>query len=179
MSKVRCRNGFLLLLWRRRSALLLPGQERLLTLFLLIYLLQGSLQSCPVACLLPVLLQKKRGHRQQEANHSSYGISSPRKPYLSSPKPAILVHYYHLSIIQSTRNVSCFSWEMRLALRQVSRLYRRPSCKLSWLEHCANNAKIVGSIPIHLKVGHDDHYGSFPTQNILWFYDIRVGLSLS
>lgn len=44
---------------------------------------------------------------------------------------------------------------------------------LSWLDHDANNAKVIGTISvwtIHLGAGLDDHSGSLPTQAILWLH---------
>lgn len=44
---------------------------------------------------------------------------------------------------------------------------------LSWLEHGANNVKLIGTISvwtIHLGAGLDDHSGSLSTQAILWLY---------
>lgn len=41
----------------------------------------------------------------------------------------------------------------------------------SWSEHGANNAQVMGSIPVwamHLGVGLNDPCTSLPTQNILW-----------
>lgn len=66
-------------------------------------------------------------------------------------------------------------WSQRCALEAESSIKHISAHLLSWLEHGANDAKIVGLMPIwviHLKSGLDDPHSSLPTQAILYFCNI-------
>lgn len=60
--------------------------------------------------------------------------------------------------------------ELLLSLRYTLGTLPKNILHLFFLEHCANNTKVLGSIPIwaiHLRAGIDDPCWSLPTQNIL------------
>ena len=109
MNEVRLRNGALLFSGASSPhSLLLPSEERHPTLSLLIQLLQGSPQDCPVACPSCVLLQSMRAYGARSRRPTTAPTAYVLQAILTLPNPAILVPLYEFIPLPQHKECNTF-----------------------------------------------------------------------